>query len=63
MTPADVGLWVMIAKGIYDLGSYIRERRQARLAARRRQSKPCPPPVPKHARTGAKQAPRQDGKR
>lgn len=50
IAPTDVTLWVMAAKGIYDLAMLIRNRRQARIAARRRN---CP----------QKQAPKKDGKR
>lgn len=53
---ADVGLWVMIGKGVYDLFAYVRERRQAR----KHPAKACPPPVPARK---AKQAPTKDGKR
>lgn len=53
---ADVGLWVMIAKGAYDFFSYVRERRQAR----KHPVKACPPPVPT---AKPKQKPTRDGKR
>ena len=45
-----VTLGTMIVKGIYDLATYFRDKRQAREAARRRN---CP----------QKQAPKKDGKR
>lgn len=63
MNPALILKWLPLISQTVDLFMHIRERRQARLAARRQPAKPCPPPVPAKARQGAKQAPRQDGKR
>lgn len=51
-------------KGVYDLGQHIADNVRARREARAKAAaKPCPPPTPPKALQGAKQAPRQDGKR
>ncbi len=64
MSPALILRWLPLVSQVVDLVMHIRERRQEGMAARRKAAaKACPSPAPAKAKTGAKQAPRKDGKR